>query len=124
MCLETAGVNRTPTPSISYMIEHSYTDLLRLNAWIRKNADTWYFHCTTRTVQESKLFPVPAYMVVSYLQAFYRYPALLRRLGDILEPEEIGDQLRESSTKGDIISLSCVPEFYLAGRQTVIELGL
>ena len=41
---------------------HTYADLLRLNAWIRKNSDTWYLHCTTRTVQESKLYPVPAYM--------------------------------------------------------------
>ncbi|MCB1746480.1 MAG: hypothetical protein H6977_02520 [Gammaproteobacteria bacterium] len=103
---------------------HSYTDLLRLNAWIRKNADTWHFHCATRTVQESKLFPVPAYMVVSYLQAFYRYPPLLRRLAARMSPEAIGDRLRETSTKGSIISLSCVPEFYLAGRQTLIELGL
>ncbi len=103
---------------------HTYTELLKLNAWIRKNADTWYFHCATRTVQESKLFPVPAYMVVSYLQAFYRYPDLLRRLAAKMTPEEIGDRLRETSTKGSIISLSCVPEFYLAGRQTLIELGL
>ncbi|MGE0487460.1 MAG: hypothetical protein AB7Q81_25135 [Gammaproteobacteria bacterium] len=103
---------------------HTYTELLRLNAWIRKNADTWHFHCATRTVQESKLFPVPAYMVVSYLQAFYRYPSLLRRLAARTSPEAIGDRLRETSTKGSIISLSCVPEFYLAGRQTLIELGL
>ena len=40
------------------------------------------------------------------------------------EQVEIGDRLRETSTKGSIISLSCVPEFYLAGRQTLIELGL
>ncbi len=104
--------------------EHNYTDLLRLNAWMRKNADTWFLHCTTRTVQESKLFPVPAYMVVSYLQAFYRYPELLRKLAAVVTPEEVGDRLRECSTKGNIISLSCVPEFYLAGRQTLIELGL
>lgn len=104
--------------------EHSYTDLLRLNAWIRKNGDTWHFHCATRTVQESKLFPVPAYMVLSYLQAFYRYPTLLARLAEHTSPEAIGDHLRETSTKGDIISLSCVPEFYLAGRQTLIELGM
>ena len=103
---------------------HTYTDLLRLNAWMRKNADTWFLHCTTRTVQESKLFPVPAYMVVSYLQAFYRYPQLLRKLAAVITPEEVGDRLRECSTKGNIISLSCVPEFYLAGRQTLIELGL
>ena len=105
-------------------VEHSYTDLLRLNAWIRKNADTWYLHCTTRTVQESKLFPVPAYMVLSYLQAFYRYPPLLRRLAETISPEMLGDRMRESSTKGNIINLSCIPEFYLAGRQTLIDLGL
>lgn len=101
-----------------------YADLLRLNAWIRKNADTWYLHCTTRTVQESKLFPVPAYMVVSYLQAFYRYPDLLRKLETRMRAEDIGDRLRESGTKGNIISLSCLPEFYLAGRQVLIGWGM
>jgi len=101
-----------------------YADLLRLNAWIRKNGDTWHFHCATRTVQESKLFPVPAYMVLSYLQSFYRYPELLRRLDQTLSAESIGDRLREVSTKGNIINLSCIPQFYLAGRQTLIELGL
>ena len=63
-------------------------------------------------------------MMVSYLQAFYRYPSLLRKLAARISPEEVGDRLRETSTKGSIISLSCVPEFYLAGRQTLIELGL
>jgi len=29
--------------------------------------------------QESKLFPVPSYMLLSYLCCFYRYPALLRQ---------------------------------------------
>lgn len=103
---------------------HSYTDLLRLNAWIRKNADTWYFHCTTRTVQESKLFPVPPYMALSYAQAYYRYPTLLRKLAEKMSPEDVGDHLRESHTKGDIISLTCIPQFYLAGRQMLIDLGL
>lgn len=103
---------------------HSYTDLLRLNAWIRKNADTWLLHCTTRTVQESKLFPVPPYMALSYVQAYYRYPTLLRKLAERMSPEELGDRLRESHTKGDIISLSCVPEFYLAGRQMLIDFGM
>lgn len=103
---------------------HSYTDLLRLNAWIRKNAETWFLHCTTRTVQESKLFPVPSYMVLSYLQAHYRYPALLGELAEHTTPEELGDRLREVNAKGDIIQLSCIPQFYLAGRQVLIDMGL
>lgn len=105
-------------------IKHSYADLLRLNAWIRKNSDTWYLHCTTRTVQESKLYPVPAYMTLSYFQAYYRFPALLRKLAERMTPEECGDRLREVNTRGDVISLSCIPEFYLAGRQLLIDLGM
>lgn len=104
--------------------KHSYADLLAINAWIRKNAETWYLHCTTRTVQESKLFPTPAYMTVSYLQAYYRYPELLRKLSDHMSPEELGDRLREINTRGNIIQLSCIPEFYLGGRQLLIDMGI
>src|SRR3712207_7116564 len=104
--------------------KHTYQELLELNAWIRKNAETWYLHCTTRTVQESKLFPVPAYMALSYMQAFYRYPPQLRKIAEAMSPEELGDRIRESSSKAMIITMSCIPEFYLAGRQFLIDLGV
>lgn len=104
--------------------DHSYAELIELNSWIRKNAETWYLHCTTRTVQESKLFPTPAYMVLSYVQSYYRYPALLRKLAEHTTPEDLGDRLREIDTKADIINLSCIPQFYLAGRQTLIDMGM
>src|SRR5262249_54027613 len=110
---------RQPMPTT-----HTYAELLELNSWIRKNAETWYLHCTTRTVQESKLFPTPAYMVVSYLQAYYRSPELLRKLDATMPAEDLGDRLRESNTKGNIINLSCIAEFYLAGRQMLIDLGM
>lgn len=51
---------------------HSYRDLLETNHWIRKNSDKFYWQCTTRTVQESKLFPVNPYIAMSYLNAWYR----------------------------------------------------
>ena len=35
-------------------------------------ADSFYFQCTTRTVQESKLFPVNPYIALSYYNAWYR----------------------------------------------------
>lgn len=103
---------------------HTYTELLELNAWIRKNSDSWHFHCTTRTVQESKLFPVPAYMTLSYLQSYYRFPSLLRKLSEQMSPEELGDRLHEINTKGTIINLHCILEFYIAGRQLLIDLGM
>jgi hypothetical protein len=103
---------------------HTYQELLRINEWIQKNADTWYLHCTTRTVQESKLFPTPAYMVLSYLQSYYRYPALFRKLADVATPEDLGDRMRETGTKGNIINLDCIPQFYLGGRQMLIDMGM
>ena len=65
------------------------------NAWIRKLSDTFYLQCTTRTVQESKLFPVNAYIALSYFNAFYRYPELLRKIDAAMPAEEIGDRARE-----------------------------
>ena len=35
-------------------------------------------------MQESALFPVPAYMMLSYLNAYYRYPELVRRIEEVM----------------------------------------
>ena len=48
---------------------HTYTSCSDANAWVRKASDSFYFQCTTRTVQESKLFPVNPYIAMSYLNA-------------------------------------------------------
>ena len=56
------------------MANLNYRTLLETNNYLRSLSDTTYWLCITRTVQESKLFPTPAYMTLSYLQAYYRYP--------------------------------------------------
>jgi hypothetical protein len=38
--------------------KHSHLDLLDANAYLRKASESFFWQCTTRTVQESKLFPV------------------------------------------------------------------
>jgi hypothetical protein len=86
----------------------SYAELLDLNAWIRKASDTFYFQCTARTVQESKLYPVNPYIALSYLNAWYRYPTLLRKLEQHMTPEEAGDRAREVSSYSNIIT--CDPQ--------------
>jgi hypothetical protein len=74
---------------------YSYTDLLDTNAWIRKASDKFYFQCTARTVQESKLFPVNPYIALSYLNAWYRWPDLLRKIDAAMPAEAIGHRARE-----------------------------
>ena len=81
-----------------------YARLLETNELIRKVSDTTYWLCITRTVQESKLFPVPSYMLLSYLNAFYRWPELLRRVETVISAEKCGDRAREVSLKLDTLN--------------------
>jgi hypothetical protein len=104
--------------------EHSYAELLDLNAWIRKNSDAFYWQCTARTVQESKLFPVNPYIAMSYLNAWYRYPTLFRKIERHMPAEELGDRAREASCVANLICNGIITQFYLGGRQILIDMGM
>lgn len=99
----------------------TYAQLLETNNLIQQNADEIYWLCATRTVQESKIFPVSAYILFSYLNAFYRYPVLLRKIEARLSAEEIGDRARNQGIK---IVAWCFPCFYLLGREMLINWGV
>jgi len=103
---------------------HSYADLLRANTYIQKAADSFYFQCTTRTVQESKLFPVNPYIALSYFQAWYRWPELLRRIDAAMPAEEIGDRARQVGSYVNTITMGLIPQFYNGGRQILIDMGM
>ena len=102
----------------------SYAQLLETNAWVRKSSDVFYWQCTTRTVQESKLFPVNPYIALSYLNAWYRWPELLRKIDAAVPAEELGDRAREVSSYANSIALGLIPQFYLGGRQLLIDMGI
>lgn len=102
----------------------SYAQLLEINQYIRKNSDTFYRQCTTRTVQESKLFPVSPYILLSYFNAFYRYPRLFRKIEEVMSAEELGDRCRDATMSANHISGGVTPQFYLLGREELIAFGL
>lgn len=101
-----------------------YPQLLETNNLLQKNTDETYWLCVTRTVQESKLFPVPAYMLLSYLNGVYRYPALLKKIEEHMPAEELGDRARHMGTKAQGLSMWGLPCFYLLGREWLINMGL
>ena len=68
------------------------------------SADETYWLCVTRTVQELKLFPVPAYMMLCYIMVYFQYPSLLRKIELRMSAEEIGDRARQSGIQ-DLKSL-------------------
>ncbi len=103
----------------------SYAQLLETNNLIQASADETYWLCVTRTVQESKLFPVPPYMMLSYMMSYYRYPSLLRKIESRMSAEEIGDRARNAGVKIQNPSMGwALPGFYLLGREWLINLGL
>ena len=103
----------------------SYAQLLETNNLVQTCADETYWLCVTRTVQESKLFPVPAYMMLSYMMAYFRYPSLLRKIESRLSAEVIGDRARNMGAKIQNPSMGwALPGFYLLGREWLINLGL
>lgn len=103
----------------------TYSQLLETNNLIQQNIDESYWLCVTRTVQESKLFPVPSYMMLSYLMAYYRYPSLLRKIETRMSAEEIGDRAREMAMKMRAPGMSWgLPNFYMLGREWLINLGV
>lgn len=102
----------------------NYTRLLEANNAIQTLGDDTYWLCVTRTVQESKLFPVPSYMLLSYLCCFYRYPELLRKVEAKMSAEEIGDRARAMGGKFGNLPGWGLPTFYLLGREMLINFGM
>jgi hypothetical protein len=103
---------------------HTYRELLDANAYLRKASDSFFWQCTTRTVQESKLFPVNPYIALSYLNAWYRWPELLRKIDAAMPAEEIGDRARQVGSYVNTITMGLIPQFYLGGRQILIDMGM
>jgi hypothetical protein len=102
----------------------NYEQLLETNTLIQQLSDETYWLCLTRTVQESKLFPVSPYMLLSYMMAFYRYPELLRKIDAALPAEDIGDRARNMGIKIQNPSMGWGLSFYLLGRELLINMGL
>jgi hypothetical protein len=102
----------------------TYHQLLRANAWTRKAGDAFFWQCTTRTVQESKLFPVNPYIALSYLNAWYRWPELLRKIDAATPAEDLGDRARADGSYASTITLGLIPQFYLGGRQILLDMGM
>lgn len=102
----------------------SYAQLLETNNLMQNCGDETYWLCLTRTVQESKLFPVSPYILLSYLNAFYRYPELLRKIERQMPAEEIADRGRTMGIKIQNSPLGwAMPCFYLLGREWLITMG-
>ena len=103
----------------------SYEQILVTNNLMRTAGEETYYLGVTRTVQESKFFPVSAYILLGYFNAFYRYPALLRKIETHMRAEDIADRVRSSNSKCQSAVVNwCLTNFYLLGREMLINMGV
>ena len=71
-----------------------------------------------------QLFPL-AYMLLSFFNAYYRYPTLLRKIEGRMSAEECGDRARGMGAKTTLLNMGwCMPGYYINGRELLINMGL
>jgi hypothetical protein len=103
----------------------SEAELRLVNTALAEHDDTISRNLMTRTAQESKLFPMLPYFMMSFIQAYYMYPTILRRASEVLSPEDIGHRMRNSSQQLGTLTANMGGELlYLQGRVELIKLGL
>lgn len=98
--------------------------LLELNTVLQRADDVLVHNCVTRTAQGSKLFPVLPYLDLVMIDAYYRYPELLRAAAARITPEQIGHRAREVSTTLNRLTTWATLTYYLNGRSLLIRNGL
>lgn len=98
--------------------------LLDLNSFLQRSDDILVHNCLTRTAQESKLFPVLPYLMMSMIEGYWRYPDQLRRSMEVISPEDVGHRARNVSTIFSRLTSWGMANYYLNGRSNLIRLGL
>ncbi len=96
-----------------------------VNTALAEHDDTIARNLMTRTAQESKLFPMLPYFMMSFMQAYYTYPDILRRASQFVSPEDMGHRARNVSLQlGTLTGNMGGQMLYLQGRVELIKLGL
>lgn len=73
-----------------------------------------------RTALESQLIPVTAYIVTACIEAFLRYPDMMRVIDDALPAEEIGRRSRRPGSRVNTVYLWSIMNFWLIGRRVML----
>ena len=72
-----------------------------------------------RTHYSSQLIPVSAYVVLSTVEAFLRYPDIVESIVEKMPPEEIGKRARTPGSQANSVFLWGVANFFLIGRRVM-----
>jgi hypothetical protein len=77
-----------------------------------------------RTALESALIPVTAYILVSGVECYRRYPELMTAIAAAMPPDEIGRRGRRPGNQVDAVHLWSIANIPLVGRQVMAPFGM
>src|SRR5262249_24832446 len=77
-----------------------------------------------RTALESALIPVSAYILISAVEAWYRWPEMMIAIDEAMPAEEIGAVGRRPGMRVNAVHLWSISNIYLTGRKVVAMFGL
>jgi len=98
--------------------------LHRLNTRLTRSDQVLLWNCTSRTAQESALFPMMPYLMSTFIDSYYRYPDLLRKATEQISPEVCGRRAREVSCKLSKLTSWAALNYYLNGRALLVNFGV
>lgn len=75
-----------------------------------------------RTSLESRLIPVTAYILVACVEAYLRYPDLMRKIDAARPAEELGAMGRRPGTQINTVYLWSIANFFLVGRKAIQQI--
>ncbi|MFX0040143.1 MAG: hypothetical protein ACFFCY_05315 [Promethearchaeota archaeon] len=74
------------------------------------------YQVSKRGLLESQLFPVTAYICVSFYNSYDIVYNILKKVSDIISPEKIGKNSRKILSEIHALSIFYIPLYYMAGR--------
>jgi hypothetical protein len=94
------------------------------NRWIRYHAEVAAELTRQRTALESALIPITAYITISGVEAYRRYPDLMREIADAMPPEEIGRAGHGVGNQIDNVRMWALANFPNVGRMVLGPVGM
>lgn len=99
-------------------------DKAEVNRWLRYHGDVSRALTKQRTLLESALIPVTAYILVAGIECYRRHPELMAAIDAAMPAEQIGAQGRGLGNQIDAVHLWSAANIYLTGRNVLAGAGM
>ncbi|TFG07181.1 MAG: hypothetical protein EU539_05700 [Promethearchaeota archaeon] len=91
-------------------------DIKETNELIAHVNEIFEYQILNRTLLESKLFPVTAYICVSFYNSYEMLHDILKKVAAKTTPEEMGKKSRKILSELQALTLNYIPLYYMEGR--------